>query len=263
MTHPGSHGYDEQTSLVTGEAVVLDLRPAGFATRMAALFCDVIVQLALLLGATFLTLWVSQGLDGAATAAVQIGLMVLILVGYPVAFETATRGRSLGKMALGLRVVGMDGSPERFRQALARALAAAVEIWTLSGILALLSSLANRDGRRVGDFLAGTLVTAERVPRPAEADVTMPPHLAAWAYTAELSQVGPDAAAMARQYVLRLGELTEESRHTLGSQVADVVARSVSPPPPPGTPPEDFLAAVLAERRRREEEKIAQRGSWR
>ena len=48
---------------------------------------------------------------------------VLAIVGYPVIFETATRGRTLGKMALGLRVVSDDGGPERFRQALFRALA--------------------------------------------------------------------------------------------------------------------------------------------
>ena len=48
---------------------------------------------------------------------------VLTLVGYPLVFESATRGRSLGKMAMGLRVVSDDGGPERFRQALFRALA--------------------------------------------------------------------------------------------------------------------------------------------
>ena len=53
--------------------------------------------------------------DTAFSVAVLIIFTVLPLVGYPVAFETATRGRSLGKMALGLRVVSEDGGPERFR----------------------------------------------------------------------------------------------------------------------------------------------------
>ena len=61
--------------------------------------------------------------DTALSAAVLIIFTVLALVGYPIVFETATRGRSLGKMALGLRVVSDDGGPERFRQALFRALA--------------------------------------------------------------------------------------------------------------------------------------------
>lgn len=55
--------------------------------------------------------------------------------------ETATRGRSLGKMAMGLRVVSDDGGPERFRQAVFRALAGVVEIWMLVGGPAVIASL--------------------------------------------------------------------------------------------------------------------------
>ncbi|GAA3759945.1 putative RDD family membrane protein YckC [Spinactinospora alkalitolerans] len=258
MAHPGG-GHYGQSHLITGDAVVLDLRPAGFATRMLALLIDVAVQVALLFGATVLVAAVGAGLDAAATAAVQVALVALLIVGYPTTFEALTRGRSLGKLALGLRVVGTDGSPERFRQALARALSAFVEIWLLSGVPALITSLVNRDGRRIGDFLAGTLVVEERAGRRRDEVIAMPPRLAEWARSAELSGLTPDAAAMARQYVLRFGELTEQARYEMGVRVADTVARAVSPPPPPGTSPPEFLSAVLAERRRREEERMARR----
>ncbi|GAA4893232.1 hypothetical protein GCM10023405_09610 [Streptomonospora salina] len=244
--------------MVTGDAVVLDLRPAGFATRMAALLIDLVVQVAGLTAAMTLTGLVASGLDAAATAAVSLLLSVLALVGYPTALESLTRGRSLGKMALGLRVVGSDGSPERFRQALGRALAAVVEIWLTTGIVALLTSLIDRDGRRVGDFVAGTLVVQERAARRAEETFPMPPHLAEWALGAELSQLSSETAGMARQYLLRYGELSEDSRYRMGTRIADVVAASIGPPPPPGTTPPEYLAAVLAERRRREEARLAQ-----
>ncbi|WP_046471483.1 RDD family protein [Allosalinactinospora lopnorensis] len=265
MTYPGGGAYGEQSSVVTGDAVVLDLRPAGVATRMIALALDMTVQGVLLFALSLLVLRIGAGLDPAAAAAVQIGVTVLILVGYPTTFETLTRGRSLGKMALGLRVVGTDGSPERFRQALARALCAAVEIWTLTGIPALCSSLINRDGKRIGDFVAGTLVVEERAGRAPEGVIPMPPRLVEWAQGAEMSGLPPETAAMARQYVLRFSELTERSRYEMGTQIADLVASSVSPPPPPDTSPPEFLAAVLAERRRREEQKLAERqqGQWR
>ncbi|WP_374058152.1 RDD family protein [Marinitenerispora sediminis] len=260
MAHP-SGGYYQQTDLVTGDAVVLDLRPAGFATRMLALFLDVVVQVAVLVGLGLLVDLLGQQVNTATYASITLAMVVLVIVGYPVAFETVTRGRSLGKLALGLRVVGTDGSPERFRQALARALCGFVELWLTSGVVALVVALVNRDGRRVGDFLAGTLVVQERARRADTAPIAMPPRLAAWAGTAELSRLAPETAQMARQYVQRYHELTEETRHTMGVQVADAVARSVSPPPPPGVSPVEYLAAVLAERRRREEERVArQRG---
>ncbi|WP_306366272.1 RDD family protein [Nocardiopsis sp. CC223A] len=241
------------TPLVTGDAVVLDLRAAGFATRAVALVIDVIVQGALLLLLAVLVFWMGTTMDPAATAAVYLGGTILILVGYPTAFETISRGRSLGKMALGLRVVGTDGTPERFRQALARALAGFVEIWLTTGVIALITSMLSRDGRRVGDFLAGTMVVEERTGRPRQEYVAMPPYLAGWASGADLSRLSPESAAAARQYVLRYRELAEHTRYEMGFRLADTVVAQISPPPPPGVAPVDFLAAVLAERRRRQE----------
>ena len=65
---------------------------------------------------------------------------------------TATRGRSPGKFALGLRVVSDDGSPERFRQALVRGLATVVDFWLVPfiGVPALICSLLSAKGKRLG-----------------------------------------------------------------------------------------------------------------
>lgn len=255
MSYPGGGPVHDDpygsASLVTGDAVVLELRPAGFATRAIALVIDMLLQIILLVALGMLGSWMSAGLDEAALAALTLGLSILVIVGYPTAFETLSRGRSLGKLALGLRVVGTDGSPERFRQALGRALMSVVEVWMTTGVVALITSLINRDGRRLGDFVAGTTVVEERTGRRRNETITMPPQLAGWAANAELSGLSPETAADARQYVLRYDELAEHTRHDLGIRLADAVAAQVSPPPPPGTSPPYFLAAVLAERRRR------------
>lgn len=259
VTHPGGGAYDDQSSVVTGDAVVLDLRPAGFATRMVAVAFDLLLQGILLYGANWLALRIGADLDTAVMGAVTVGATALVIVGYPTAVETLTRGRSIGKLVMGLRVVGTDGSPEQFRQALARGLCATVEIWATSGVIALLSSMINRDGRRIGDFVAGTLVIEERAGRKPETEIAMPPQLAEWAAAAEMSALTTETVAMARQYVLRYSELTEQARHEMGNRIAGLVSAGVSPPPPEGTPPAAYLAAVLAERRRREEEKLARR----
>ncbi|WP_017612142.1 RDD family protein [Nocardiopsis salina] len=255
MSYPGGGPVHDDpygsTPLVTGDAVVLELKPAGFATRSVALFLDVLVQVIALLALTMLGSWMSTGLDDAALAAMSLGVTVLVIVGYPTAFETLSRGRSLGKLALGLRVVGTDGSPERFRQALGRALMSVVEVWMTMGTVALITSLVNRDGRRLGDFVAGTTVVEERTGRRRNETISMPPQLEGWAANAELSGLSPDTAADARQYVLRYDELAQHTRHELGIELAEAVAAQISPPPPPGTSPPYFLAAVLAERRRR------------
>jgi hypothetical protein len=171
-------------------------------------------------------------------------------------FETATRGRTLGKMALGLRVVSEDGGPERFRQALFRALAGFIELWTLTGGPAVVCSLLNPKGKRIGDVFAGTVVISERSPRTSPLPA-MPPALAWWASSLQLSGLSADRAEMARQFLSRANQLDPQMRDEMAFRIASEVVAQVAPPPPPGTPPQYVLAAVLAERHRRELARLA------
>lgn len=240
-------------NLVTGEAVIVDVPYARFGSRTIAITLDLITEVALLTIAFWLLARSARGLDSAARGAVALTVGVLVVVGYPTIFETLTRGRSLGKLALGLRVVSENGGPERFRQALVRALTGVIEIWTFLGSPALICSLISAKGKRLGDLFAGTVVTQERLPSRTRSMAVMPPELAGWAASLELSRLQDQAAAMARQYLARFNELTPAARYELGNRIAAAVAATVSPPPPPGTPPAAYLSAVLAERRRREQ----------
>ena len=103
---------------------MLDVQIAQLPVRALSALIDIAVMfVAHVVGTLLWALTLSAVRSGAVSGAVLIIFTVLALVGYPLIFETATRGRSLGKMAMGLRVVSDDGGPERFRQALFRALA--------------------------------------------------------------------------------------------------------------------------------------------
>jgi uncharacterized RDD family membrane protein YckC len=240
------------SDLVTGEAVILELRLAKLASRMLALAIDLTVQVGLLLAGTLVLAGVLGSVDDALSTALALTFYVAVVVGYPVASETATRGRSLGKLALGLRVVRDDGGPVRFRHAFVRGLLAVVEIWLTFGAVALITSLASSKGKRLGDYLAGTVVVRERVPVAAAPVAPMPPVLAAWAAGLDLSRVPDDLALAARQYLSRAPELSPSVREEMGNRLAGSLAAVTAPAPPPGTPAWAFLSAVLAERRRRE-----------
>jgi uncharacterized RDD family membrane protein YckC len=189
--------------------------------------------------------------DTALSAAILLTFTVLVIVGYPLAFETATRGRSVGKIAMGLRVVSEDGGPERFRQAMFRALASVVEIWMLAGSPAVICSMISPKAKRIGDVFAGTVVVSERGPRMSPPPM-MPPSLAWWASSLQLSGLGAGQAEVARQFLSRASQLDHQMRLQMAYRIgADVVSR-IAPPPPPGAQPELVLAAVLAERHRRE-----------
>jgi uncharacterized RDD family membrane protein YckC len=241
----------QQEPVVTGDAVVLDVQIAQLPVRALSAMIDIIVvfiayTIGVLLWASTLTQF-----DTAFSAAVLIIFTVLALVGYPIAFETATRGRSLGKMALGLRVVSEDGGPERVRQALFRALAGVIEIWIFAGGPAVICSLLSPNGKRIGDIFAGTVVISERAPRLTPPP-PMPPQLAWWASSLQLSGLSADQAELARQFLSRASQLDAGIRDQIAYRITGDVVAQISPPPPPGVPPQLVLAAVLAERHRRE-----------
>ncbi len=239
-----------QSGLVSGEAVVLDLRPASFASRGFALLLDLVIMS---MTAWMLFMGVALALrflDEAAIAAASITITVTAFVIAPVALETLTRGRSLGKMAMGLRVVRDDGGPVRFRQSFVRQLLMIVEVLLLP-CLALIASLSNARGKRLGDFLAGTFVIRDRS-HGGWTPATMAPELASWAAGADVGHL-PEALVAATRTFLTGGEqMDPASRAELARLLADDLAAHVQPPPPFGTHPERFIASVLAERRRRD-----------
>jgi uncharacterized RDD family membrane protein YckC len=243
--------------IVTGEAVALDLQPAAFASRAVSGLLDLLVQGSALFFVIVTVSAASTGLDDAAAAAVGLTASIAVIVGYPVVFETLTRGRTLGKLAMGLRTVRDDGGPIRFRHALVRALLEVVEVWALLGSPALISSLASSRGKRLGDHLAGTFVVRERGAATRSSPPMMPWRLAGWALAADLGRI-PDALAVAvRQFLGRAPSMHLPSRQAMAVALADELSAYVAPPPPAPTHPEEFLAAVLAERRRRDEIRLA------
>ena len=252
MSQPPDDRLILPPQVVTGEAVALELRPASFATRALAVALDLVVMLAAGVTVGIVLGYALPDLDEAAARAIGITALVAVLVGLPVTVETLTRGRSLGKLAAGLRVVRDDGGPIRLRHALVRALLAVIEIIATFGSLALITSLANVQGKRLGDLLAGTFVVRERggaMPPPLP---PMPPELIAWAQQADLAALPDGLAIGVRRFLDGAHGLHPASRAQLGQELAGRVSSFVAPPPPAWATPERFLVAVLAERRRRD-----------
>ncbi|AXB47188.1 RDD family protein [Amycolatopsis albispora] len=251
------------SELVTGDAVVLRLRVAAVPTRCLAFLLDVLLQVAALLALLMVAgVALAATVDEALFLTVSLVVVVLVLVGYPVAMESLTGGRTLGKMALGLRVVRDDGGPIRFRHALTRGLAGFfVDFWALglAGSVALVVSFLSGRSKRVGDYLAGTVVISERTPAAVTPMIMMPPGLEGWAAHLDLARL-PDAAALdARQYLGRWREFSEDARAHLGFQISREIAEAIGTPVPPGMPYWTYLSAILAERRRRDHAQAWQR----
>ncbi|GAB2887112.1 RDD family protein [Nocardioides pacificus] len=252
-----------EDDLVTGEAVALDLPPAGLGTRIASGLIDVVVTLTLLVVLLLVTLVAAIDTDAALVWVAYIATLITVFLIWPSAFETLTRGRSIGKLALGLRTVRDDAGPITFQHAFVRALIGFVEVYAFTGAPAFFSALLSAKGKRLGDYAAGTYVVRDRMPLRLAPPPLMPPPLVAWAISADMRSLPVPLALGVRQFLSRAPQLDPRSRHDLGVRLAEQVSQYVAPAPPPGTPPEPYLAAVVAERRERDARRLGREAQLR
>lgn len=158
-----------EATIITPENIPLTLELAGLGSRFSALAIDLLIQFALLilglivLGATSEPME-SAGLDWLSNV-LAIVYVFLMFFGYFIFFETLWNGQTIGKRAMGLRVVREGGYPITFFAAATRNLIRIADFLPLNyGVGALLVFLSPQY-KRLGDMVAGTVVIKEREAR--------------------------------------------------------------------------------------------------
>ena len=240
-------------TIMTGEAVALDLRPASFVLRSAGALIDFVVYIgfyALLMIFALPALANSLGLDDAVVTALGVAGLVIAIVVAPITVELLSHGRSLGKLAIGARIVRDDGGAIGFRHAFIRALTGVVEIYSTFGGFAVVVSLLNARSKRLGDLLAGTYSQYERVSKTDKPVYGVPTALEQWALTADVARMPDRLARRISTFLAQAAQLTPATRARMGNELAAEVSPFVSPVP--AIDAELFLAGVAAVRRDRE-----------
>ena len=179
-----------------------------------------------------------------------IGGIVVCLVILPAAVETLSRGKSLGRLAVGARIVRNDGGAWRLRHALIRALVGVLEIYLTLGGLAAAAGLLSQKSRRLGDLLAGTYSQNERPGALPPAPFGAPLPLVAWTATADVARMPEALGRRIRNFLAQAPQLDPPRRQYLARELANEVSPFVSPLP--AIDPELFLAGVVVVRRERE-----------
>jgi len=248
-----------ERAVISGEGVALDLPRAGIGSRVVASLIDLAAQAIAFWLVTIVDAATSASSDEAATAALLLTEFVLIFGGYPIVCEWLSRGRTLGKLCLGLRVVRDDGGPIGFRHALVRGLSSLILekpgiTGGLTAAAGLITAVFSEQDKRIGDMLAGTFVLNERAGTSRHAvfyDWGIPPALQPWAASLDLTRLDDRLALSVRQYLTRAHLMSYDAQQAIAQQLAGAVCAVVAPPPPPGLPAPVLLRVVLEERRRR------------
>jgi uncharacterized RDD family membrane protein YckC len=240
--------------VVTPEGVVLDLELAGVGSRAVALLLDLLTVavgvVLVLAGASF----VSSALPTWSFPVLVVFAAFAAVILHPLLWEVFSRGRSPGKLALGLRVMTVEGGTVRFRHAAIRAALGLVDIWLLPiGGIGLTTMLLSGRVQRLGDLAAGTVVVRTRVGGHALMAVAFPPPYGyeAYATSLDVTPLPAEQFQLVRAFLLRASELTPAARHDLARQLAASVCRAIGHVPPPGLPHELVLACVAHSYQRR------------
>jgi hypothetical protein len=180
--------------------------------------------------------------------------LFVVIFGYPILSEMLGRGRTLGKAALGLRVVTLEGAPIRFRHAALRAMGGLVDKWVPpGGLVGLLFVLATPNRQRIGDLLAGTIVIRDpdRTALPAGIWFPVPPGYEAYAATIDPTSFTVEQYTVVRAFLMRIHELTPVARQAVAVDLADRTAATLRHERPAPVHPETFLLCVIARYQRR------------
>jgi uncharacterized RDD family membrane protein YckC len=243
----------EQQGIITPEAVVLDVETAGFASRILAGLLDLGIQL---IAMFFLTLMLALAFPGDESGAFTAFAVVffLMLFGYPITFETLLRGRTPGKMALGIRAVTIDGAPIRLREATLRAMGGVVDkMLPPGGVTGALFVLLTPRHQRVGDLIAGTIVIRdpERFVVTPALWFSAPYGLEAYAETIDPTAITVEQYTVIRSFLTRGNVLAPAVRGTIAVDLANRLAAEIRHRPPQWVPPEAFLICAMARYQRR------------
>ena len=161
---------DTVVTAETPEGILLELRPAGVVPRLYAFLLDWVIRL-MALYALMLPL--------AALGGMGMGILLVIWFLlewlYPVAFELSWSGATPGKRVFELKVVMDNALPITPAASLTRNLLRVADFLPLLFGFAIVSMLVRRDGKRLGDLAAGTMVVYDPTPAPRPALKDVPP----------------------------------------------------------------------------------------
>ena len=242
---------DEQ-EILSGEAVAIDVQPVGFVLRAAGALIDMALGIVLFIAVTWVQVWVmSEGLLTEHTFRIlMICAAVLSFLVLPITVEVATRGRSLGKLAVGGRIVRIDGGAITFRHTFIRALVGVLEVYMTFGGAAVITGALTARSQRLGDLVAGTYSQRVRTPALPAHQPYLPPSLAGWASIADVARMPDRLARRISQFLAHAQRLSPAARAGVAQELAAEARPFVSPVP--AVSAEELLLGITVLRRERE-----------
>jgi uncharacterized RDD family membrane protein YckC len=261
---------DETLVIETPEHVELHFALATIGNRFLACAIDHAIQIVSSIVIYVVARSLSAGLrslegalfDGAGEAslwvvAVSIIASFVIFFGYFIFFETVWSGQTPGKWWLRLRVIQEDGRPITFFSAMTRNLIRMADMQpVIFYSIGIVSVFASERAKRLGDYVANTVVVKERaaeaptfdeVFESAVIDTAMRRVAPAVDFQGDVRAVTPSEITVVENFLRRRYDIPEPPRLWLAWRIAIPLLEKMRPTyDPAGFNYEGFLEELLA-----------------
>ncbi|WP_026673260.1 RDD family protein [Alkalihalobacterium bogoriense] len=154
----------------TPEYVSLQFEPAGLGSRSVAFIIDqaILTVATIILVVIFMIILPVLEAGGVPAAFADILLILFFVLlflinwGYFVVYEFFSAGRTVGKMAIGIRVIQENGHSITLLSSFLRNLLRIIDALPTSYLLGILMIFLHPKHKRIGDLVAGTIVVHEK-----------------------------------------------------------------------------------------------------
>jgi uncharacterized RDD family membrane protein YckC len=237
----------ERLTIDTPEQIALELTVAGIGSRFLAVAIDTVLQVSLYV-AGFLTLAVFTPPAALRSTLALLGPAAAILLGFSVywgyfaLFEIVWSGRTPGKRVAGIRVIKESGRPINAFEAIGRNVLRAIDFLPAMYLVGVVCMMLNRNSRRLGDYVAGTIVVHDRQTEDVRPDLitTAAAHLS----SAQLSRMPSEELVLIETYLHRRSQLDPRVRGDRADQIVRRITEKTGQRPDPDQPADEFLEAV-------------------
>jgi uncharacterized RDD family membrane protein YckC len=259
----------QQLYIDTPEQVELQFMVAGIGSRFVAVLLDHLIQLAALVVELLLFAWIgssapkgnSAPLDTAGKWAIGVVIFLnfCLVWGYFALFEAYWHGQTPGKRVMKLRAIKDSGRQITLFEALARNLMRFVDYLPSLYVVGVITMLCNKQNKRLGDMVAGTLVVheaREEQPLLPQRNMFLPANDAPWQTPVVSSMFAADAVAKLKPadlvvidaFFARALDLELDVRAAMAHRIAQQMAVKMGVALPEGNPERALESMAVAMR---------------
>jgi uncharacterized RDD family membrane protein YckC len=243
----------DKLTIDTPEQTSLEFPLAGIGSRFVAMAADTAIQFVLGLALFFLAAVVAPALTlvGKLTAewafAIMIIVFFLLYSAYFAFFEAVWNGQTPGKRYAQLRVIKDDGRPITAYDSVARNLLRIVDQLPVFYGVGVISIFFSKENKRLGDFVAGTVVVHEKTVEAARPFLDTQVDSSAPAY--DVSRITLDELRLIETFFQRRDSLDPALRGSMAAQIASRIGEKLQVQVYGWPRNEKFLEAVHAQYR--------------